>query len=89
MNETTDPVDARLSEAMTVLDATAVQVARMGQVVDGTVERLKQPLWFEWFDLFRARPLRSAGLMLAATCVLLLTTPLGALLSAVLRGARY
>jgi hypothetical protein len=86
MNETTDSVDVRLIEAMTVLDATVVQVARMGRVVDATLERLKQPLWLEWLVAFRARPLRSAGLILAAATVLLLTTPLGSILSAVLNG---
>lgn len=86
MNEATDSVDAKLIEAMTVLDATEVQVARMGRVVDATLERLKQPLWLEWLVAFRVRPLRSAGLILAAAAVLLLTTPLGSILSALLNG---
>ena len=86
MNESTDSVDVTLIEAMTVLDATAVQVARMGRVVEATLERLKQPLWREWIEAFRTRPLRNTGLILAATTVLLLTTPLGSFLSAVLNG---
>lgn len=80
--------DARLVEAMAALGPAPAQVARVQAIVEARVERERTPLFAEWLDLLRARPLANGGLALACGAALLLTTPLGSLLWALLRAGR-
>ncbi|HEY3444915.1 MAG TPA: hypothetical protein VGK67_01075 [Myxococcales bacterium] len=84
---TWDPEDAGLREAEAVLEPTRPQIARMQEQVEERVEREGVPLLDEWLGLARARPLANGGLALAAALALLLTTPFGAMLWAIVRGA--
>lgn len=80
-NDSTDEV---LIDAMTAIGPSGAQILRMGRQIEGTVKRVRIPLWTEWLDLFQVRPVRSTALVLAGACVLLLTTPLGSLLRALM-----
>ncbi len=84
MNAYTDD-DAALRSRLEALDPDARQVGRVGRAVEARVEREATPILAEWVSLLRVRPLAHGGLLLAAACVLVLTTPLGSLLLAALR----
>ncbi|MGC4118114.1 MAG: hypothetical protein QM765_26905 [Myxococcales bacterium] len=84
---TWDPEDGALREAERALEPTRSQIARMRREVEERVERESVPLFEEWLGLVKARPLMNGGLALAAAVALLLTTPFGAMLWAIVRGA--
>ncbi len=84
---TWDPEDGALREAAAALEPTRPQIARMQAQVEERVAREGVPLWAEWLGLVEARPLANGGLALAAALAVLLTTPLGAMLWAIVRGA--
>jgi hypothetical protein len=72
--------DSLLITAMAALGPTPNQVARLQGGIEARLEREQVSLAAEWLELLRRRPLAHGGLVLAAACALLLTTPLGALL---------
>jgi len=80
-----EPEDQGLREAVAVLEPTPGQVARLQVVVAERVERERVGLLDEWLGLVRARPVANGGLALAGALGLMLTTPLGSLLWALLR----
>ena len=84
---TWDPEDGGLREAQAVLEPSRPQIARMQEQVEERVEREGVPLLDEWLGLVRNRPLAHGGLALAAALALLLTTPFGAVLWSIVRGA--
>lgn len=84
---TWDLEDAPLREAEAALEPTPPQVARMQAGIVERVARERVALVDEWLGLVKARPLVNGGLALAAALALLLTTPFGAMLWAIVRGA--
>jgi len=82
MNRETD--DEALLEAMTAFEPGESTVERMARVIEARVERESAPLYREWFDIVRRRPLAYGTLAFAAAAALLITTPLGSLLWALL-----
>jgi len=82
---TWDPEDAGVREAAAALEPTPLQVAQIQATVVARVERESVPLLDEWLGLFQQRPLAHGGLALVGALALLLTTPLGSLLWAIVR----
>lgn len=81
----TSDEDERLVAQYRALSPSLPQVARLQvRVLDGW-ERRPRPLWREWVNLLRARPLQNTGWMVTATLILFFTTPLGAIASALLQ----
>jgi len=80
--------DTLLSTAMGALEPTPNQIARLQGVIEARLERERLSLAREWLNLFRQRPLAHGGLALAGGLALLVTTPLGTLLWALLSASR-
>jgi hypothetical protein len=77
--------DERLRRAFEVLEPTLSQRSRVEARVVTAWESRQRSLFTEWLDVLRGRPLVNGAWMLAAMAVLLLTTPIGGLLSAIPR----
>src|SRR5258706_15113815 len=73
-----DPDDARLSAAFATLAPNLAQTVRMESLVLEGLERQPPSLVAEWWGLLSARPVVNTGWVIAATLVLFVTTPLGA-----------
>lgn len=76
-----------MSEAFSTLEPSAETVERIAPAVMTAWQARPRALWREWLDLLRAAPLRH-GTWAAAACAVLLLTPVGSALSAVLSLAR-
>ncbi len=77
-------LDTTLIDAMTRFDPGPNAVRRMGHRIEAAFVADHTPLVAEWMELLRVRPLAGLGYSLAGAAALLLLTPLGWLLSAVL-----
>jgi hypothetical protein len=73
-----------IERVMSTLQPSPVQVEKIGKNVDARVERLSTPLFEEWVGMFRLRPLESTGLVLVGGAIVVLTGPLGGLLTSLL-----
>ena len=82
---TPDDQDARLEEAFEALEPVSGEVARMRAHLHRELEGHTRSLVAEWVELLRVRPFAHGGLALAAACALLLTTPVGAVLGALVQ----
>lgn len=73
------PIDdePELARTFSTLEPSPAAVVRMGEAIEGRLARLARPLWREWLGLFRARPVLSPGLALAAMAMVVVTTPMG------------
>ena len=86
MNAMFDAQETPLAEAFAPLEPTPNQVARLARAVEERVERERHSLAWEWGRLLWQRPLAHGSLVLAAALALLVTTPLGSALWAILHG---
>jgi len=89
MSENWTEEEATLRDRLDALDPNPAQVARLQGIILTRAEREARPLLAEWLELVRVRPFAHGGLVLAATCALLITTPLGSLLWAALRAGPW
>jgi hypothetical protein len=80
MREPWEADDRLLLEAFEALEPGPVTIARMRRVVHRKIEAERASLFGEWVALLKVRPLVHAAYVVAAAGVLVLTTPLGALL---------
>ncbi|MER2561627.1 MAG: hypothetical protein ABTQ32_12950 [Myxococcaceae bacterium] len=74
--------DERLKRAWTVLEPSEAQRVQVEERVVTAWESRQRSLFSEWLDVLRARPLLNGAWVLAAMAVLVFTTPVGALLTA-------
>jgi hypothetical protein len=74
--------DEQMQQAFEALSPTPAQVESIRARVIDRYQAAPRSLWREWLELFIARPVANGALIAAAACVLWLTTPLGALFSA-------
>ncbi|MHB8872290.1 MAG: hypothetical protein ACYC8T_01255 [Myxococcaceae bacterium] len=81
-----DPEEGKLREAFTALDPGPAQVRRVEAALMKALDDHPPSLIEEWLGLLTARPIVNTAYLLAATAVLLVTTPLGSLASLLLRG---
>jgi hypothetical protein len=88
MTPAPDRDDARLRDAMSLLNPAGAQARRIEAAVMRAFEARPPTLASEWLGLFRARPIANTSWLLAAAAVLLLTTPLGALLQLAARALK-
>ncbi|MDF1561821.1 MAG: hypothetical protein P1V51_02185 [Deltaproteobacteria bacterium] len=84
MSDLTHPDDRLLLEALEALEPLPAQVARMRGRVHAKLEAERASLLGEWLALLRVRPVVHTAYLFAAAVVLLVSTPLGALLRALL-----
>ena len=84
MSDLTHPDDRLLLSAFEQLEPLPARVARMRGVVHRKLEAERVSLLGEWLALLRVRPVVHTAYLLAAAAVLLVSTPLGAILRAIL-----
>lgn len=77
----TDEDDSQIRAAWDALTPDEAARRRMEGEVLAAHAIQHRPLAFEWLELLRARPIANTLLLAAAAAVLLLATPLGALLA--------
>jgi hypothetical protein len=73
--------DARVTHAFASLSPSAAQVARMGASVQARIASRRRSLAGEWAGLFRRRPIMNTAWVLAASCVLIFTTPVSVVIT--------
>jgi len=79
------PDDRALESAFHALDPSPDRVRRVEAAVLRALEERPASLASEWWGLLTARPVVNTAYLLAATGVLLVTTPLGSLAAFLLR----
>jgi len=84
MSDFEHPDDPRLLALFEELDPLPASVARMRGTVHEKLEASRRSLVGEWIALLRVRPVLHTAYLVGATGVLLVTTPLGTLLGAIL-----
>ena len=84
MSDLTHPDDQRLLSAFEELEPLPAAVARMRGQMNAALEAEGRSLLGEWISLLRLRPVVHTAYLLAAAVVLLVSTPLGAILRALL-----
>ncbi len=77
--------DERLKRAFDPLNPTQAQRVRVEERVVTAWESRSRSLFWEWLDVLRARPVVNGAWVVAAMAVLLLATPVGAILGALTR----
>jgi hypothetical protein len=80
------PDDRALEAAFAVLEPSPERVRRVEGAVLKALDERPASLVSEWWGLLTARPVVNTGYLLAATAVLLVTTPLGSLAALLVRG---
>lgn len=77
--------DDRLEDAFELVGADAAQLARVERRLGGAFDAPPRPLWQEWVELLRIRPLLHGGLAVANAALLVGLSPIAQLLAAALR----
>lgn len=84
MSDLDHPQDRLLLTAFEELEPLPASVARMRGTLHRKLEAERTSLLGEWLELLKVRPVVHTAYLLAATVVLLVSTPLGAILRAIL-----
>ncbi|MDP1918103.1 MAG: hypothetical protein Q8L14_17795 [Myxococcales bacterium] len=77
--------DERLKRAFDALNPSQAQRVRVEERVVTAWESRSRSLFWEWLDVLRARPVVNGAWVVAAMAVLVLATPVGAILGALTR----
>lgn len=77
--------DETLKRTFDALNPTQAQRVRVEERVVTAWESRSRSLFWEWLDVLRARPVVNGAWVVAAMAVLLLATPVGAILAALTR----
>ena len=84
MSDFSHPDDRLLLSAFEELEPLPAQVARMRGTIHRKLAAERASLLGEWLELLKVRPVVHTTYLLAAAVILIVTTPLGAILRALL-----